>query len=281
LSGYHQIRIQPGDEWKTAFKTKEGLYERMMMPFGLSNAPSTIIRLMNQVLKPFIGKFVVVYFDVILIYSRNLVTRMDHVRKVLEVKKERKWSFMMDQFLFLGFVVNADGILVDEEKVRAIRKWPTAKSVGEVRSFQLATFYRRFVQNFSSIVAPITEYMKKRKFNWGDDAEQSFSIIKEKLCTTPVLALPDFDKLFEVKCDASIVKIGAVSSQEGKPVKFFSEKLEETRHKWSTYELELYPVLKALKVWEHYLIQQEFVLYTNRQVLKFINSQKNLNWMHA
>jgi hypothetical protein len=193
-SGYHQIRIQPGDEWKTAFKTKEGLYEWMVMPFGLSNAPSTFMRLMNQVHKPFIGKFVVVYFDDILIYSRSPTDHMDHVRKILETLRDnklyinlKKCSFMMNQLLFLGFVVSADGIRVDEEKVRVIREWPTPKTISEVKSFHgLATFYRRFVRNFSSIVAPITECMKKGKFNWGDEADRSFSVIKDKLCTALV-----------------------------------------------------------------------------------------------
>jgi hypothetical protein len=168
-SGYHQIHIRLGHEWKTVFKTKEGIYEWMGMPFGLSNAPSTFMRLMNQVLKPFIGKFVVSYFDDILIYSRKLVNQMDNMRKVLEILHEnklfinlKKCSFMMDQLLFVGFVVSANGIQVDEEKLRAIQEWPTPKAVGEVRSFHgLATFYRRFVRNFCSIVALITECMKK------------------------------------------------------------------------------------------------------------------------
>ena len=168
-SGHHQIRIRPRDEWKTAFKTKEGLYEWMVMPFGLSNAPNTFMRLMNQVLKPFIGKFVVVYFDDILIYSKTEAAHYNHVREVLVVLQAnelyinlKKCSFLTDKLLFLGYVVSADGIHVDEDKVHAVREWPTPKIVSDMRSFHgLATFYQRFVQDFSSIVAPITECLKK------------------------------------------------------------------------------------------------------------------------
>jgi hypothetical protein len=168
-SGYHQIWMKIGDEWKTSFKTKFGLYEWLVMPFGLTNAPSTFMRLMNHVLREFIGKFVVVYFDDILIYSKSFDEQIDHIHEVLAVLRAEKLygniakcTFCADHVIFLDFVVTAEGIRVDEEKIKAIKDWPTPKNVSQVRSFHgLARFHLRFVKDFSTIAAPLNNLTKK------------------------------------------------------------------------------------------------------------------------
>ena len=233
-SGYNQIRIKEGDEWKTAFKTKFGLYEWLVMPFGLTNAPSTFMRLMNHVLRDFIGKFVVVYFDDILIYSTTLDFHLEHLKLVLSVlRKEQLYAnlekcvFCTDHVIFLGYVVSSKGVQVDEAKVKAIQEWPTPKNVTDVRSFHgLASFYRRFVKDFSTLAAPLNEVLKKNVgFKWGEKQEEAFNVLKEKLTNAPILALPNFAKSFELECDASNIGIGAVLLQEGHPIAYFSEKL--------------------------------------------------------
>ncbi|XP_062173559.1 uncharacterized protein LOC133879023 [Alnus glutinosa] len=261
-SGYHQIRMKEGDEWKTAFKTKHGLYEWLVMPFGLTNAPSTFMRLMNHVLRAFIGKFVVVYFDDILVYSTNLDEHIEHLRCVLDVLRceklyanFKKCTFCMEKVVFLGYVVSTKGIEVDEEKVKAIKEWPTPKSITEVRSFHgLASFYRRFVKDFSTIAAPLTEIIKKNVgFHWGSDQANAFATIKERLCSTP----------------------------DRWPIAFFSEKLSGAALNYPTYDKELYALVRALETWQHYLWPKEFVIHTDHESLKHLKSQGKLNKRHA
>ena len=199
------------------------------MPFGLSNAPSTFMRLMNTMLHPYIGNFVVVYFDHILIFSKGREDHLQHLRIILGVlRKEKlyanlkKCRFMQESLVFLGFFISVDGVKMDPEKVQAILEWPSPCSITEVRSFHgLATFYRKFIHNFSSIVAPMTNCTKGREFSWAKEAKESFQYLKKKVSEAPILALPDFDKVFTVDCDASHVGIGVVLSQEGKPISFF------------------------------------------------------------
>jgi hypothetical protein len=289
-SGYHQIRMKLGDEWKTAFKTKFGLYEWLVMPFGLTNAPSTFMRLMNEVLRAFIGRFVVVYFDDILIYSKSLEDHLDHLRAVFNALRDArlfgnlgKCTFCTDRVSFLGYVVTPQGIEVDKAKIDAIQSWPPPKTVTQVRSFLgLAGFYRRFVKDFSSIAAPLNELTKKDvPFVWGNTQEEAFMILKDKLTHAPLLQLPDFHKMFELECDASGIGLGGVLLQEGKPVAYFSEKLSGPSLNYSTYDKELYALVRSLETWQHYLWPKEFVIHSDHESLKHIRSQAKLNRRHA
>jgi hypothetical protein len=289
-SGYHQIRMKEGDEWKTTFKTKHGLYEWLVMPFGLTNAPSTFMKLMNHVLRVFIGKFVVVYFDDILVYNTNLDEHIEHLRCVLDVLRceklyanFKKCTFCMEKVVFLGYVVSTKGIEVDEEKVKAIKEWLTPKSITEIRSFHgLASFYRHFVKDFSNIAALLTEIIKKNVgFHWGSDQANAFATIKERLCSTLVLALPDFNKTFEIECDASGIGIGAVLMQDRRPIAFFNEKLSGAALNYPTYDKELYALVWALETWKNYLWPKEFVIHTDHESLKHLKSQGKLNKRHA
>ncbi|KAL3598371.1 hypothetical protein D5086_006289 [Populus alba] len=258
MSGYHQIRMKEGDEWKTAFKTKQGLYEWMVMPFGLSNAPSTFMRLMNHVLRKYIGLFVVVYFDDILVYSKTFDDHVKHLRVVFETLQDSKLYgkltkcyFCKESVVFLGYIISSRGVRVDEEKIEAIRDWPKPASITDVRSFHgLASFYRRFVKDFSSIVAPMTECLKKGKeFRWSEDAQKAFELIKE--------------------------------SCKKRPIAFFSEKLNGARLNYSIYDKEFYALIRALEVWQHYLLPKEFVIHTDHEALKYLKGQNKLNRRHA
>nr|CAN74155.1 hypothetical protein VITISV_011980 [Vitis vinifera] len=263
-SGYHQIRMKEGDEWKTAFKTKYGLYEWLIIPFGLTNTSSTFMQLMSHVLRAFIV--------------------LDVLRKEKLFANLKKCTFCTDKLVFLGFVVSAQGIQVDEEKIRAIQDWLSPTSVGHVCSFHgLASFYRKFVKDFSSITAPLIKVIKKNVgFKWGDEQEKAFQLIKEKLTHAPhLLALPDFTKMFEIECDASGKGIDAVLMQRGRAIAYFNEKLSRTTLNYSTYDKELYALVRVLETWQHYLWLKEFMIHTNHESLKHLKGQHKLKKRHA
>jgi hypothetical protein len=169
---------------------------------------------------------------------------------------------------------------MDPKKVKAIKKWPSPRSMFEVRSFLgLASFYRKFIRDFSGICAPMMDTMKNKhkSFKWTEEAERSFNILKVKIIERPILILPNFGKTFQVRCDASGVAIGAFLSQDNRTIAYFSEKMNETKRKYFTYDKEFYSIIQALKKWRHYLVPQEFVLYSDNQALQFITRQKKLN----
>jgi hypothetical protein len=157
---------------------------------------------------------------------------------------------------------------MDPEKVKEIKEWSSPKSMFEIRIFHgLAIFYRKFIRDFSGICAPMMDTMKKKhkSFKWMEEAERSFNILKEKIIERPILVLPDFEKTFQVRCDASGVEIGAVLSQDNRPIACFNEKLNETKRKYSTYDKDFYAIIQDLKKWRHYLVPWEFVLYSDNQ----------------
>ncbi|KAG7548052.1 Ribonuclease H-like superfamily [Arabidopsis suecica] len=263
LKSGHQIHIRLGDEWKTAFKTQEGLFEWLVMPFGLSNAPSTFIS--------------------------TLADHLDHIREVLLVLRweklfgaTQKCFFGVSEVLFLGYIISQAGLKVDPSKVSAIKSWPAPRTITEVRSFHgLASFYRRFVPHFSSIMAPITNCMKSIQFVWTEEAEHAFHEIKTKLSSAPVLVLSNFNVTFELHCDATKTGIGAVLSQLEKLIAFFSEKIAGSRGRYSTYDVELYAVVQAIKHWRNYLFHKEFVLFTDHDSLKHMGSQDKVSSRHV
>lgn len=198
-SGYHQLRIRNEDIPKTAFRTRYGHYEFLVMSFGLTNAPAAFMDLMNRVFKPYLDKFVVVFIDDILIYSKSREEHEQHLKIVLQILREHrlyakfsKCEFWLESVAFLGHVVSKEGIRVDTKKIEAVEKWPRPTSVTEIRSFVgLAGYYRRFVKDFSKIVAPLTKLTRKdTKFEWSDACENSFEKLKACLTTAPVLSLP-------------------------------------------------------------------------------------------
>ena len=289
-SGYWQIKVWPGDVHKTAFRTRYGSFEWLVLPMGLTNAPATFMHLMNQIFRAFLDQFVIVFLDDILIYSRTLVEHRRHVRQVLDVlrqhqlfAKESKCEFFRDHVEFLGHRVDRDGMHMMEDKVRAIREWPTPGSVEDIRSFLgMVGYYRKFIRDFSDIAAPLTQLLRKGvRFLWTDKQEQAFRALIQAVSSAPTLILPDPTKPYVITADACGYGIGACLMQDhGKglqPIAFLSKKLSDTELRYENHERELLALYRTLKEWRHYLYGSQFTLKTDHRNLIWLLTQKQLS----
>jgi hypothetical protein len=222
--------MHPADVEKTAFRTHERHYEFLVMPFGLSNAPATFQALMNDVLRPYLRKSVLVFFDDILIYSKTWAEHLQHISIVLHTLRDHqlhlkrsKCSFGARSVAYLGHVISAVGVAMDAAKVEAVSSWPALHSARGLRGFLgLAGYYRKFIRDFGVIAAPLTRLLRRDAFAWDDDTQAAFQQLKTAMTTGPVLQMPDFEKTFVVDCDASGAGFGAVLHQGAGPVAFFS-----------------------------------------------------------
>ncbi|WVZ58433.1 hypothetical protein U9M48_008709 [Paspalum notatum var. saurae] len=253
--GYHQMKIRPSDIPKTAFITRFGLYEYTVMSFGLTNAPAYFMNLMNKVFMEYLDKFVVVFIDDILIYSKTEEEHEEHLRLVLQKLREHKLyaklskcEFWLDQVPFLGHIVSKGGIMVDLSKISSVMDWKVPEVVKESVAFI-----------------------------WTKERQAGFDELKKRLTTAPVLTLPDLTKSFTVYCDASKEGLGCVLMQEGKVIAYASRQLRKHEVNYPTHDLELAAVVHALKIWRHYLFGNRCEIYTNHKSLKYIFTQNELN----
>ena len=230
-SGYYQLKIKNEDVFKTTSRTRYGHYEFLVMPFGLTNAPAAFMDLMNRVFQPYLDRFVIVFIDDILVYSKSKAEHARHLKLVLSSLREHqlyakfsKCEFWLNQVAFLGHVISAQGIHVDSQKVAAVENWEQPRTVTEVRSFLgLASYYRWFVKDFSVIALPLMRLTRKDvKFEWDNKCEQSFQQLKYYLTHAPVLALPDDSSNYEVYSDASLNGLGCVLMQHGMVIAYAS-----------------------------------------------------------
>ena len=288
-SGYWQIRVAEKDVQKTAFRTRYGHYEFLVMPFGLTNAPATFQNLMNDVLRPYLDQFVVVYLDDILVYSNTWDEHVAHLRQVLSrlrenalYAKKSKCDFAKSQVEYLGHVVGGGSLRVDPAKIEVVRQWPTPTCVRDVQSFLgFANYYRKFVKDYAREATPLTQLLHKgTDWTWGKEQDTSFQRLKTALTNAPVLRLPDPTRPYVLHTDASDRAIGAVLQQDHghglQPVAYASRQLHGAELNYPVHDKEMLAVVYAFKTWRCYLEGRKTVVRTDHYALKYFKKQPNL-----
>jgi transposase InsO family protein len=295
ISGYHQQRIYEPHTHKTAFRCRYGHFEFNVVPFGLTNAPASFSNMMLKVLDPVLDKWVVVYLDDILIYSKTKAEHLRHIRSVLALLRQHglyaklsKCSFMQEETEFLGHVVSKDGIHTNAGLVRAIREWPRPRKQKDVQQFiGLAQFYQQYIDKFADIALPLTSLLGEgRQFVWDEATESAFLALKTAISSAPVLRIFDPDLPSIVEADASGFAVGAVLFQidaDGfpRPVAFTSRKMNSAERNYPTHEQELLAVVHALKTWRYYLDGSHFIVYTDHDTLRHFPTQPKLTRRQA
>jgi hypothetical protein len=291
------VRIAEGDEWKTAFRTKYGSFEWLVMPFGLSNAPAAFQRFMNDVFSDLLDKNVIVYLDDILIYSDNLEEHKKHVREVLRRLRKHglyaradKCEFHTNTVEYLGYILSPEGLTMSQSKVQDILDWPTPRKVKDVQSFLgFANFYCRFIFSYSDIVVPLTRLTRKSQlWKWNSDAESAFLELKEAFTRAPVLTHYMPDQQLIVETDASDYAIASVLSvicpdSEVRPIAFASRTLTAPELNYDTHDKELLAIFDAFKRWRHYLEGSTFPVdvVTDHKNLQYFSTAKLLTRRQA
>ena len=294
---YNLLRVKEGDEWKTAFKTRYGLFESLVMNFGLANAPSYFQAFMNKIFSDYVDVFMVLYLDDILIFSSSLEEHVDHVRKVLIRLGENdlfckleKCSFHVTSTDFLGFVVGVEGVSMDDSKVATLLSWSEPKNLKELRRFLgFSNFYRRFIKNFSSICRPLTQLTSSKSvWSWSEECSSAFESLKQAFVSAPVLNHPDVSQPFIMETDASDFAVGGVLSQRSSgvlhPCAFYSRSLSGPERNYDVYDKELLAIKVCLDEWRHYLEGGEFVEIStdHRNLEQFLQkSPRVLTGRHA
>ncbi|KAJ6436802.1 retrovirus polyprotein [Purpureocillium lavendulum] len=298
IAAFHKVRVAEGDEWKTAFRTRYGLYEWLVTPFGLTGAPATFQRYINHTLREFLDEFCSAYIDDILIYSSGSLA--DHRKKVKQVLARLrdaglqididKCEFETTSVKYLGFIVEAGkGIRVDPEKVRAIQEWEAPRSARAVRSFLgFANYYRQFIPKFSNIASPLTALTKKdAAFAWSSECQAAFDELKARLISAPVLAQWDPDRETIVETDSSGYVTGGALSQKGddglmRPVAFFSKKCAPAECNYPIHDKELLAIMRCLQHWDAELRSVEsFTVLTDHLNLRYFTRKQPLSERQA
>ncbi|KAH0604570.1 uncharacterized protein H6S33_006947 [Morchella sextelata] len=296
-NGYNQIRIKEGEEWKTAFRTRYGLFEYLVMPFGLTNAPATFQAFMNDTLRTHLDDFCTVYLDDILIYSNSQEEHQRHVNIILDKLqaaglhcKPEKCEFHVDRTEYLGYLISGEGVTMATDKTKAIQEWKTPTSVYDIKVFLgFANFYRRFIRDYSKVVSPMMNLLKKdAQFVWTPAADHAFNQLKETFTTAPILKHFDPERACILETDASDFVAAAVLSQKDDqgilhPVAFYSHKMRPAECNYDIYDKELLAIVCAFEEWRKYLepSNQEITVYCDHKNLEHFMSTRILNRRQA